>query len=97
MKAIRKLADPSFIDLISIFPKCHTPAFLCEEMADECWKNHILSTDEFPARLRVPPVRRTLQWKLQDQKLFMLGPVSVHGLCPTHLSGEPERYPLPHK
>ena len=34
----------------------------------------------------------TIPWPLQNEKLFMLGSIPLHGLCPAHLSREPERY-----
>jgi hypothetical protein len=87
------MSTNSFIDLNFIFHKCHTPAKTCKEMANEFRENDILSTDEFSTRLRVPTMSGTLQRKLQNKKLLMLGSVPLHGFRSTHLPREPERHP----
>src|SRR5512134_1215964 len=83
----------TIIDLNSGFPKCHTSAPPQKEMADECRSDDFLSTDGFPPHPRVSPMHRALPRQLQDPELLVLGPVSLLGLCPTHLSRKPQRHP----
>jgi hypothetical protein len=77
------------IDLKIYSGEGHTSAFWQKEMADELWSYHILPIDRFCSHERFPAMRKTLQWKLQDKEFHLLGPVSLHGLCPVDLPGEP--------
>ena len=81
------------IDLKIYSGEGHTSAFWQKEMADELWSYHILPIDGFCSHERFPAMRKMLQWKLQDKEFHLLGPVSLHGLCPADLPGEPERHP----
>lgn len=71
---------------------CQSPASMKEEMEHEFRENDLCATDGFCLRIRVPKMRRSVQWQFQDEKLFLLGPVPVHGFCPAYLPGEPARY-----
>lgn len=83
----------SFIDLKYCFPECHSPASRLQEMAIyEFRENDLCSVNGLYASIRIPSMCRTIQRQLQGHKLFMLGPVSLHGFCPTDLPGKPERY-----
>src|SRR5262245_60049882 len=75
-----------FIDLNSDSLQSHTCATPRKEMADEFRKDRVLSTDGFFTRLRVSPMRGSLPRQLQGEKFFMLGSVSLNGLCSAHLS-----------
>jgi len=80
-----------FIDLK--FPKCHTSSTLMgKEMANEFWEDDFYPTHGFFARLRISSMCRVLSRQLQDQKLLMMGSISLHGLGEAHLSRKSERY-----
>src|SRR5215475_15826844 len=68
------------------------PQLTRKELADEHRQIDFLSTDGLSAMDSVPGVRRTLSWRLQTKKLFMLGPVSLHGFCSTDVSRKSARY-----
>jgi len=70
----------------------HTSVFSRKEMPLELLQIDLFSTDGLCSPLRVPEMRPALQRSSQGQNLFLLGPVSHDGVCPTHLSGEPARY-----
>ena len=82
-----------FIDLKSGLTWAHNPPSPHKEMAHELWTNHIFTVDGLPSRLRVSSVCPTIQRRLQGEKLFMLGSVSLHGIRTTYLSGKSARYP----
>jgi len=75
-----------FIDLKSNPFQHHPCASLRKEMADEFRKDGVLSADGFSTFIRVSPLCRSLPGQLQSEELFMLGSVSVFGLCSAHLS-----------
>ena len=79
-----------FFDTIA--PVGHTSAKLRKEMTYDSWKNNFCPTHGFSASLRISSMCPTIPWSLQDEKLFVLGSVSLHGLCPTYLSRKFERY-----
>ena len=83
----------SIIDLKSVLARCHTPAFLRKEMADEYGSDDLLSTDGLFPPSRVPCMCRAVPWPLQDEELLLLGSVSLPGFCSAHLSGKPEGHP----
>ena len=82
----------SFIDLKSERLISHTLASTLKEMAYEFWNYYFLSTNGFSTSIRIQQTSQALRWKLQGQKFFVLGSVSLHGLCSTHLSGKLARY-----
>src|SRR5271157_4603373 len=63
-----------------------------EGVAHESWPDGVCAVDGFHSRARVSPLRRALPGQLQGHQFFLLGPIPVHGLCPTYLSREPARY-----
>src|SRR5271165_848012 len=67
------------------------PAFE-EGVAYASWSDGVRAVDGFHSRTPVSPLRRALSRQLHGHQLFLLGPVPVHGLCPTHLSREPARH-----
>jgi hypothetical protein len=71
------------IDLNSEPVKPMLPRLMRKEMADECRQIDLLTTNGLFAFNRISRMRRTLPRRLQTQKLLLLGPVSLHGLCPT--------------
>ena len=83
----------SFIDLKFCFPECHSPASRQQEMAIyEFRENDLFSVNGLYTFIRIPSMRRTIQRQLQGHTLLMLGPVSLHGFCPTDLPGKSEGY-----
>jgi len=81
-----------FIDLKSNPFQHHPCASLRKEMADEFRKDGVLSADGFSTFIRVSPLCRSLPGQLQSEELFMLGSVSVFGLCSAHLSRKSARH-----
>jgi hypothetical protein len=81
-----------FIDLKSKTLQSHTSASPRKEMANEFRKDGVLSTDGLSALIRIPPLCGSLSRQLQSEKLFMLGPVSIDGLCSAHLSRKSQRH-----
>src|SRR6267143_1523508 len=80
------------IDLNSRPGKPMLPRLMRKEMADECWQIDLLTTNGLSSCVRISAVRRTLSGRLQAQEFLLLGPVSLHGLCPTNLSRKFARY-----
>src|SRR6266567_1106105 len=80
------------IDLNSERVKLMLPRLLRKELLDECWPIDLFTTDGLSSRSRVSPMRCALPGRLQTQELFLLGPVSLHGLCPANLPRELARY-----
>jgi hypothetical protein len=68
------------------------PQLLRMRRADEFWQIDLCTTDGLSSLQSVSPLRRTLSRRLQTQELFLLGPISLHGLCATNLSRESPRY-----
>jgi hypothetical protein len=81
-----------FIDLKYFSSECHSLVLNSEGMVDEFWKNDIFSDYGVPADIRIPTVRRTIFRQLQNQKLFMLGSISEHGIRAAYLQRKSERY-----
>jgi len=81
------------IDLKVSSPECHTPASIKQETTYELRENDIFTTNGIPSCPRISHMRCTIQRQLQGQELHLLGPISLHGIRSTHLSGEPEGYP----
>ena len=73
-----------FIDLNT--PKGHTSAKLQEGMTCEFRKNNLCPTHGLSTGLRIPSMCPTIPWSLQDEKLFLLESVSLHGLRTAYLS-----------
>src|SRR5450759_4822759 len=82
-----------FFDLNGRPAAGHTLAFSREEMAHECWPHDLCPTDGLRVPVRVPDVCRPVPRALQSPTLLLLGPVSLPGLRPTHLPGEPAGHP----
>jgi hypothetical protein len=82
----------SFIDLEIKLAGCHTSALSLKEMKNEFRTDNFLSINGFSFLIRVSPMCRTLQWQLQNKEFLLLGPVSMHGLCPVDLSGKSQGY-----
>src|SRR5215471_13526756 len=80
------------IDL-NLFPlRQHPSATLRQERAGELGKNDFLSAYGLSSYTRIPPMRRPLQRQLQTPAFLLLGPISVHGIRATDLSGKPTRH-----
>src|SRR6266404_1393478 len=73
------------IDLNSARDKAMLPRLLRKELIDECWPIDLCTTDGLSPCSRVSPMRSPLQRRLQTQELLLLGPVSLHGLCPANV------------
>src|SRR5437762_6600479 len=80
------------IDLNSERAKSMLPRLLRKELLDECWPIDLFTTNGLSSCSRVSPVRCALQGRLQTQELFLLGPVSMHGLRPANLSRKLARH-----
>jgi hypothetical protein len=74
------------------FPMSHTASSSQKEMTHGYWENHLCPAYGLFTGLRISQMRSTLQWPLQSQTLFLLEPISLYGLCSTHLSGKPPRH-----
>ena len=79
-----------FIDLNA--PKGHTSAIPQKEMTYEFRENDFCPTHGLSTGLRIPSMCPTIPRSLQDEKFFMLGSVSLHGLRTAHVSRKFERY-----
>jgi len=79
---------------LKIFPQvCQSPSSINEEAAHEFRENDLCPIDGLCPHIRVPKMRRSIQRQSQGDHLLLLGPVSLHGIRPTHLSGKPQGYP----
>jgi len=56
------------------------------------WKNNILPINGASSAPRLSQVCGSLSGRFQSQGIHLSRPVSLHGLCPTYVSREPERY-----
>src|SRR6185503_10037627 len=72
-------------DLKSKSAKSLLPQLLRKEMADEWWQIDLFTTDGLSTLGPVPRMRCPLPRRLQTQKLFVLGPVSMHGVRPAYV------------
>ena len=70
----------------------HTSSSSQKEMTHGNWENRLCPTHGLSTQVRFSTMRPTIQRPLQGQTLFLLGPIPLHGLCPTDLSGKPSRY-----
>ncbi len=61
-------------------------------VANEYRKNCFRSNNGISPITRISQVCGKIQRKLQGKKLFSSGPISLHGICSTDLSGKPSRY-----
>lgn len=61
-------------------------------MAHESREDHFCSAHGFFARSRISSLCGKVPGPIQDQILFLLGPIPLYGLCPTYLPGKPPRY-----
>src|SRR6266851_5850065 len=86
------LAIPAFFDLNSAWVFGHPERAFQEATAHAYRPNGVRSVDEFHPRLRVPSVRQSLSRRLQGHELFLLGSISVHGICATDRSRESARH-----
>src|SRR5215207_8905120 len=82
-------------DLNSKSAKPMLPQPMRKEMADEWCQIDFLSTNGLSPLDSVSGMRYTLSRRLQAQKLFLLGPVSLYGFCATDLSRKLARYRRP--
>src|SRR6266699_6721755 len=80
------------IDLNSERVKSMLPRPLRKELLDECWSIDLLTTNGLSSCSRVSPMRYALPGRLQTQELFLLGPVSLHGLRPADVPRKLARY-----
>jgi len=78
-----------FFDIDTMFRMSHTPSSLQKEITHGYWENHLCPAHGLLTRLRISEMCSTLQRPLQGQTLFLLEPISLHGLCSTNLSGKP--------
>src|SRR5947207_14224106 len=74
------------IDLNSERVKSMLPRLLRKELLDECWPIDFFTINGLSSCSRVSPMRSSLHRLLQTQELFLLVPVSVHGLRPANVS-----------
>src|SRR3989338_9717240 len=81
-----------FFDLKSKFLYSYTPLAKQKEMAYELRENSIFSDYGFSAYIRVTKMCRQIQRQPQDKEIYMYGPISLHGICSTYLSGESQRH-----
>src|SRR6185369_412526 len=79
-------------DLKSKSAKSMLPQLVRKEMADEWWQIDLFTTDGLSTLDPVPRMRGPLPRRLQTQKLLLLGPVPLHGVCPTYLPRKFARY-----
>ena len=86
----------SVIDLKSILSilcyYSHSVINLDKGVANEYWKNDFRSSHGFFTITQISQMCQTLSRQLQNQKLFLLRPIFVHGLCSTNLSRKFARY-----
>lgn len=61
-------------------------------VANEYRKNSFRSNNGIPPITRISQVCGEIQRKLQSKKLFMFGPVPLHGICSIDVSRKPSRY-----
>src|SRR3990167_4818537 len=92
LKTMQLSAKRRFIDLNLELIQTHTSVALRKEPKNEFRQNDLRSTDGLCFLLRISPLRTALSRQLQNQELFLLGAVSHHGVCPTDLSRESQRY-----
>src|SRR6266446_6593045 len=74
------------IDLKSKRVRPMLPRLMRKERADEYWQIDLLTINGLSSCSRVSPMRSSLHRRLQTQELFLLGPVSMHGLRPANVS-----------
>ena len=79
-----------FIDLNA--SKGHASAKFQKEMTCELPKSNLCPAHGLSTDLRIPSVRPTIPWLLQNEKLFLLGSVSLHGLRTACVSREFKGY-----
>ena len=79
-----------FIDLNT--SKGHTSAKLQKEVTCELLRSNLCPAHGLSTDLRIPSVRPTIPWLLQNEKLFLLGSVSLHGLRTAYVSREFKGY-----
>src|SRR5215469_17529414 len=58
----------------------------------EQWTEPVCTTHQSLAPARVSPVCGTLRWQLPGPELFLLGPISLHGLRAVELPGKSARH-----
>src|SRR5208283_5914281 len=80
----------SEIDLNLGLPFDHSESY--QGVVDEQWPNDFCAIDGSASARRISPLRGSLRRRLQGTKFLLPGPVSVVGLCPTHLSRESARH-----
>src|SRR2546425_4123291 len=80
------------IDLNSERVKAMLPRVSRKELLDECWPIDLFTTNGLSSCSRVSPMRCALPGRLQTQELFLLGPVSLHGLRPANVPRKLARY-----
>ena len=83
---------PSVFDLNLHGTYGHSFPTFREGWDHECWQDCLRTVDGFHPHSRVLSLCGPLPGQLQSQPLFLLGSISVHGLCSTHLSRKPARY-----
>ena len=79
----------AFFDLNPKTSRRHTSGSHQKGMAHELREDGVCPAYGFSAHIRIPSVRGAVRRRVQGQDLLLLGPVSFHGLCPTHLSRKP--------
>src|ERR1700690_1195013 len=80
------------LNLFPLFCRHSTVFQLVLEAVDECWPNRFLSTGGLAPDLPVSTLCRSLSGQSIRQGFFLLGSVSVSGLCSTHLPRKSPRY-----
>ena len=82
------LSKPSVFDLNSRCRFCHPFRDFREGVADASGQNGVWAIDGFHSGARIPSLCGSLSGQPQGQQLFVLGPVSFHGLRAVDLSRE---------
>jgi len=70
----------------------HTSSSSKKEETHGYSATYLCTSHGVSAKVRFSKMCPTLQWTIQDQKLLLLGPIPLHGLCPVIVSREPSRY-----
>ena len=81
-----------FFDLNFNSSKRHTSESLRKEMAHELREDCFCAVNGFSAGIRLLSMRRALSRRVQGEELFLLGSVSLYGLCPAYIQGKLTRH-----
>lgn len=83
----------SFIDLKIFSRICQSPTSIVEkETSHEFRENNLCPVDGLCSGIRIPKMCRSIQRQSQSDQLFLLGPISLHGLRTVYLPGKLTRH-----